>query len=406
MKKFNPDKITNEKSVLETLPEKSLPKEYAAYIGLDVHKDTISIAVAGHGSTETDYRGEMANKPKTIQKFVLRLSEEFGGEVLLFCYEAGPCGLHLYHQIDALGHDCQVIAPSKIPHKPGDRIKTDRRDAIKLARYLRSGDLTAIWIPDEEQEAMRDLCRARGDMKQQELKARQQLNAFVLRHGHHWPSNRTRWTKGHYNWLESLEFAHSWQQIVLQEYTNAVKAASGRVADLTTQMMHALPRWSLAPVVDSLVAMRGIDQLAAMILLSELGDISRFDNPKQLMAFLGLVPSEHSTGPRRRQGAITLTGNRHARRILVESAWSYRFQARMTMHLKRKATKASAEAKAIAWRAQKRLCGRYRKLIEAGKNQKVVCVAIARELIAFVWDLVCCEMTKLNASQAKTQLAG
>ena len=338
---------------------------------------------------------------KTIHKFIERLNEEFGGQVLLFCYEAGPCGYHLYHQIIATGHDCQVIAPSKIPHKPGEKIKTDRRDALKLAHYLRSGDLTAVWVPGEEQEAMRDLCRARCDMKQQELKARQQLNAFVLRQGHHWPSNKSRWTKGHYNWLESLEFPHAWQHVVLQEYVDAVRAASGRVAELMGQMLKALPQWSLAPVVDSLVALRGIDTLAAMILLSELGDISRFDNPKQLMSFLGLVPSEHSSGKRRRQGAITLTGNRHARRILVESAWCYRFPARQTMHMKRKAQRASDGAKAIAWKAQKRLCGRYRRLIEAGKNQKTVCVAIARELIAFVWAVVCYEMERLRSSQAK-----
>ncbi|MCP4283663.1 MAG: IS110 family transposase, partial [Gammaproteobacteria bacterium] len=294
------------------------------------------------------------------------------------------------------GHDCQVVAPSLIPKKPGDRIKTDRRDARKLAQALRSGDLTAVWVPDEEQEAMRDLTRARSDMKSQERKARQQLNAFLLRHGQPWPSNRTRWTKTHYNWLESIKFAHDWQQVVLQEYIDAVKAASQRVADITAQMERVLPLWSMAPVVDSLVALRGIDKLAAMVLLAELGDISRFDSPKQLMAFLGLVPSEHSSGGRRRQGAITKTGNSHARRMLVESAWSYRFQARQTMHLKRKAKNASDEAKAIAWKAQKRLCGRYRTLLQAGKNTKQTTVAIARELAGFIWDIVCHEMPKVR----------
>lgn len=402
MKEFNPDQINVEKSVLEVAKKSMLDKEYGACIGLDVHKNSIAIAVTLPGRSAPDYRGEIANQPMAINKLVARLSEEFGGEILQFCYEAGPCGYHLYHQIAATGHDCQVIAPSKIPNKPGDKIKTDRRDAMKLASYLRSGDLTAIWIPDEEQEAMRDLCRARSDMKQQEMKARQQLNAFVLRQGHHWPAGKSRWTKGHYNWLESLEFRHAWQHIVLQEYVDAVKAASGRVSDMMDQMLQVLPQWSFAPVVDSLVALRGVDKLAAMILLSELGDISRFDNPKQLMSFLGLVPSEHSSGKKRRQGAITLTGNGHARRILVECAWSYRFPARQTMHLKRKAQQASDGAKKIAWRAQKRLCGRYRTLTEAGKNQKIVCVAIARELIAFIWDVVCYEMDRLNLSKAKT----
>ncbi len=321
-------------------------------------------------------------------------------KLLLFCYEAGPCGYGLHRQILALGHGCEVVAPSLIPKKPGERIKTDRRDALKLSRLLRAGELTAIWVPDEEQEAMRDLCRARDDMKSQERKARQQLNAFVLRHGHHWPGDKKRWTATHYTWLESLKFAHDWQQVVLQEYIDAVKAASGRVAAMMGQLMRVLPQWRLAPVVDALTALRGIDKLSAMTLLAELGDISRFQSPKQLMAYLGLVPGEHSSGGRRRQGAITLTGNGHARRTLVESAWSYRFPARQTAHLKRKAANASDEAKAIGWRAQKRLCGRYRTLTQAGKNTKLVCVAIARELVGFIWDIVCREMPRLKAAAA------
>ena len=373
---------------------------YALYVGLDVHKGSIAIAVAWPGRGAAESRGEIANKPKTVAKLVQRLSEESGGGIVLFCYEAGPCGYGLYRQIIATGHDCQVVAPSLIPRKAGERIKTDRRDALKLSSLLRAGELTAVWVPDHEQEAMRDLTRARGDMKSQQLKARQQLNAFVLRHGHHWPSHKNRWTKSHYHWLESLRFERTWQQVVLQEYIDAVKAASRRVEDITAQMMSALEQWSLRPVIESLVALRGVDKVAAMVLLAELGDISRFDSPRQLMAYLGLVPSEHSTGKRRRQGAITLTGNSHARRILVESAWSYRFPARQTMHLKRKAVNASQQAKAIAWRAQKRLCGRYRRLSQAGKNQKLVCVAIARELVGFIWDVVRHEMPRLQRQTA------
>ena len=361
---------------------------YGAFIGLDVHKETIAVAVALPGRGEPAYRGEIKNEPKAVKKWLDRLSAEFDGVMLLFCYEAGPCGYVLHRQIVELGHECLVVAPSLIPKQPGERIKTDRRDALKLARLLRSGDLTAVWVPDAEQEAMRDLTRARDDMKSQERKARQQLNAFVLRQGQHWPRGKSRWTQTHYNWLESIRFDQPWLQIVLQEYIDAVKAATQRVDDLTDQMMRVLPSWSLSPVVDALVALRGIDKLAAMVLLAELGDISRFASPKQLMAYLGLVPSEHSTGRRRRQGGITLTGNGHARRMLVECAWSYRFPARQTMHLKRKAQNAPEEAKTIAWRAQKRLCGRYRQLTQAGKNVKLVCVAIARELIGFIWDIV------------------
>ncbi len=397
MKKFNAEAIRLETdTALETIRRVEAGDRYPAYIGLDVHKDSIVVAVARAGREAPESRREIANKPKSVAKLVGRLNQEFGGEVLLFCYEAGPCGYGLYRQLLGLGHDCQVVAPSQIPKKPGERIKTDRRDAFKLARALRSGDLTAVWVPDEEQEAMRDLTRARADFKAQEHKARQQLNGYVLRHGHGWPSNRTRWTKTHYNWLEGLRFAHDWQQVVLQEYIDAVKAASQRVADITAEMERVLPQWSLAPVVASLVALRGIDKLAAMVLLAELGDLSRFDSPKQLMGFLGLVPSEHSSGGRRRQGAITKTGNGHARRMLVESAWSYRFPARQTAHLKRKAAGASEEAKRIAWKGQKRLCGRYRTLSQAGKNTKVVCVAIARELVGFVWDIACREMVNVN----------
>ncbi len=356
------------------------------------------MAVALPGRAEPTYRGEIAHTRKAVGKLIERLSREHEGQLLVFCYEAGPCGYGLHRQIVAAGHGCEVVAPSLIPTKAGERVKTDRRDALKLARYLRGGDLTAVWVQDQEQEAMRDLCRARGDMKSQERKAQQQLNAFVLRHGHHWPAGKARWTATHFNWLEALKFAHDWQQVVLQEYINAVKAASGRVADMMAQMVRVLPQWRLAPVVDALTALRGIDKLSAMTLLAELGDISRFDSPRQLMAYLGLVPGEHTSGGRRRQGAITLTGNAHARRTLIESAWSYRFPARQTAHLKRKSEAASEAAKAIGWRAQKRLCGRYNTLTEAGKNTKVVCVAIARELVGFVWDIVRQEMPRLKAA--------
>src|SRR5699024_634390 len=300
----------------------AIASDYGAYIGLDVHKDTIAIAIAEPGREAPIYEGEIAHTPKKVTRLLSRLSQRYDGEVLQFVYEAGPCGYGLQRQLLASGHEAQVIAPSRIPKAPGERIKTDRRDAVKLARLARSGDLTPVWVPDTEQEAMRDLTRARGDMKAQEHKARQQLNAFVLRHGHHWPKGKTRWSQTHYNWLESLRFEHDWQQVVLQEYVDATKAATQRVADMTAQMERALPQWALAPVVEALVALRGIDKVAAMVLLAELGDISRFDSPRQLMAFLGLVPSEHSSGNRRRQGGITLTGNSHARRILVESAWS------------------------------------------------------------------------------------
>lgn len=401
MKKFNAEEARIETaSALGVMQEAGRHKRYEAYVGLDVHKETIAVAIARFGRDHPAYRGEIAHTRKAVGKHIERLSKEFDGQVLLFCYEAGPCGYGLYRQILEAGHECEVVAPSLIPTKSGERVKTDRRDALKLARYLRAGDLTAVWVPDEEQEAMRDLCRARGDMKSQERKAQQQLNAFVLRHGHHWPARKKRWTAAHFNWLEELTFAHDWQQVVLQEYIEAVKAANARVADMMGQMERVLPQWRLASVVHSLMALRGIDKLSAMTLLAELGDISRFQSPRQLMAYLGLVPGEHSSGARRRLGAITLTGNRHARRTLIESAWSYRFAPRQTAHLKRKAANASQQAKAIGWRAHKRLCGRYRTLTQTGKNTKLVCVAIARELVGFVWDIVRQEMPRLRGAPA------
>lgn len=368
-------------------------KVYAAYVGLDVHKERIAVSVAQAGREPASYCGEIANRRAEIKKLADKLGRTYGGELILFSYEAGPCGYEVYRQLTALGFDCDVVAPSRIPKAPGERIKTDRRDADKLARLSRGGELTPVWVPDEEQEAMRDLVRARSDAKNAERKARQQLGAFLLRHGCPW--SRGRWTLAHYAWLDGLRFERDWQEWAFREYLDAVRAASDRVAALTGLLDRALPDWTLAPVVRSLVALRGVDTLTAMTLLAELGDVSRFDEPRQLMAYLGLVPSEHSSGARRRQGGITRTGNGHARRALVESAWCYRFPARRTAHLERKAAAASAEAKAIAWKAQRRLCGRYRHLLQAGKNSKQANVAVARELSGFVWDIVRHEMPRI-----------
>lgn len=245
---------------------------------------------------------------------------------------------------------------------------------------------------------MRDLTRARDDFKNQEKRARMQLNGFALRHGHSWPSDKKRWTEKHYRWLESIEFDSPWQEMVLNDYIEATKAATERVRMITAEMEKALPEWSMAPVVYSLMALRGVAKITAMGVMAELGDITRFTSPKQLMGYLGLVPSEDSSGPRRRRGAITKTGNRHVRRLLIESAWCYRFQARQTNHLKRKAKLASPEAKRIAWKAQKRLCSRHRTLINGGKLSKVANVAVARELTGFIWDIVRHEMPKVKAA--------
>jgi transposase len=367
-------------------------REFSKYVGLDTHKETVAVAVADAIGGKARYYGEIANTPEAIRKLVKKLCPD--GEVISFCYEAGPCGYEIYRQISQLGHHCSVVAPSLIPTKPGERVKTDRRDSEKLSRLDRAGELTAVWVPDQEQEAMRDLTRAREDMKGLERITKQRLNAFLLRYGRIYESGKSRWTQAHFRWMEGLKFDVTVQQIVFQDYVDAVKQAEARVAGLEKEMEKALEHWVLAPVVEALMALRGIKLITAMTVMAELGDITRFDSPRQLMSFLGLVPSEASSGQTRRQGGITKTGNSHVRRVLVESGWCYRFPARKTAHLQRRAEKCSGEVQAIAWKAQKRLCGRYTHLIGRGKLKVQVCTAVARELVGFIWAIACEVMNK------------
>jgi transposase len=371
--------------------------ECSAYVGLDVHKDTIAVAIAHPGREAPVYWGEIRNEAKAVQKLIQRLSPH--GEVLEFCYEAGPCGYGLYRELTERGHGCTVVAPTLIPRKAGERVKTDRRDALALARQHRAGELTGVWVPGPEQEAIRDLTRAREDMKGLELTARQRLGAFLLRHGRVY-AGKSRWTQAHFRWLETVHFESPVQQVVFTEYVDAVKSAQARVAGLEGQMREALEHWSLRPVVEGLMALRGVSLVAAMTVLAELGDLTRFDSPPELMGFLGLVPSEHSSGQRRRPGAITKTGNGHVRRILVEAAWNYRFPARKSAVIERRAEKTSARVQALAWQAQKRLCARYRALARAGKHPAQVSTAVARELAGFVWAIACEVMGKPHGSRA------
>ena len=366
--------------------------KFSKYVGLDTHKETIAVAIADAQGGKARYYGEISNSPEAIRKLVKHLCPD--GELISFCYEAGPCGYEIYRQIGQLGHHCSVVAPSLIPTKPGERVKTDRRDSEKLSRLDRAGELTAVWVPGQEQEAMRDLTRAREDMKGLERITKQRLNAFLLRYGRIYAGGKSRWTQTHYRWMEGLKFDVRVQQIVFQEYVDAVKQSEVRVAGLEKEMEKALEYWILAPVVNALMALRGIKLIAAMTIMAELGDITRFDSPRQLMSFLGLVPSEDSSGPNRRQGGITKTGNGHVRRVLIESGWCYRFPARKTAHLQRHAEKCSDEVQAIAWKAQKRLCGRYVHLLGRGKLKVQVCTAVARELVGFIWAIACEVMNK------------
>lgn len=367
------------------------------YVGLDVHKATIAVALARVGRGDPEYRGEIENSPKAVQKLVKQLSPN--GEGLNFCYEAGPCGYGLHRELTSLGHLCEVVAPALIPRKAGERLKTDRRDALMLARLHRAGELTAVWVPGEEQEAIRDLTRAREDMKANERRACQQLGAFLLRHGRVY-AGKSRWSQAHFRWLETVTFSSPVQQVVLQEYIDQVKAARKRVADLEVQMREALESWALRPVVEGLMALRGVSLITAMTTLAELGDITRFDSPRELMAYLGLVPSEHSSGGSRRQGRLTRTGNGHVRRVLVEAAWNYRFPARKSRCIEQRAEKTPVAVQAIAWAAQKRLCGRYRSLLQAGKVKQQVTAAVARELAGFIWAIACEATGKAHGSKA------
>jgi transposase len=359
-------------------------KQFSKYVGLDVHKETIAVAVAESDKGEVRYVGEIANTAQAMQKLVKQLRKD--GAELSFCYEAGPCGYGLQRQLSDLGWDCQVVAPSLIPKKAGDRVKTDRRDALSLARLHRAGELTAVWVPDGAQEALRDLTRAREDMKHLQGQAKQRLLALLLRHGKRF-EGKCHWTQAHYRWLEGVKFEQALQQIVFQEYIDTVAALSKRVQALDAQLESAARASVFWLVIEALMALRGVNLLTATIVVAEIGDLKRFANAPQLMAYLGVVPSEHSSGPKQRRAGITKTGNGHVRRVLVEAAWTYRHAARKTAVLQRRAERTSEAVQEIAWKAQKRLCGRYQTMQARGKLKVQVCTAVARELAGFIWAI-------------------
>ena len=319
-----------------------------------------------------------------MRRLVQRLSS--GGRRLKFCYEAGPCGYGLYRLLVRLGQAVTVVAPSLIPRSAGERVKTDRRDAVSLARLDRRGDLTAVWVPGEDHEAVRDLSRAREDLKSVDKQLRQRLNAFLLRHGKVY-EGRQRWTQAHFRWLERQRFASPHQQIVFEEYIEGVRQARARTANLEQRLREAIEGWSLGETATALTALRGIDQIASMTVVAELGDITRFSRPPELMSFVGMTPSEASSGSRRRQGRLTKAGNAHVRRMLIECAWGYRFPARKTAAIQRRAEKSSPQVQALAWQAQQRLCGKFRRMAARGKPSTVIVVAIARELLGFIWAI-------------------
>jgi transposase len=356
-----------------------------AYVGFDTSKAKHAVAVAEGGREgEVRYFGEIEASPAAVERLVRKLERTY--KTLHVCYEAGPTGYGLYRQIRALGHACDVIAPSLVPKRPGDRVKTNRRDAVTLARLLRAGELTAIWVPDEVHEAVRDLVRARDAAAQDLRHKRQQVLAFLLRHGRIFTGHR-HWSRAHLRWLAGQAFGHPAQQIVFQDQVDAAADAQARLERLDRQLAELVPSWSMAPVVAACQAMRGVSFLIAVIFVAEIGDVRRFESPRQLMAFLGLVPSERSTGDTVRRGGLTLAGNRRVRRALVEGAWSYRHPARVTETIRARLENLPKVVREIAWKAQVRLSARYRRLMAAGKRAPVAVAAIAREMAAFLWAI-------------------
>src|SRR6202047_3087009 len=323
-------RVAPDRPVPSLMHRRRVMADRITYVGLDVHKESIVVAVAEGGLRgEVRGYGRIANTAGALDRLMRKLGA--AGVGLRFCYEAGPCGYGIQRHLSAHGHECVVVAPSLIPKRAGDRVKTDRRDAASLARLHRAGELTAVWVPDTGHEAMRDLVRARLDAVHALRRARQQLSGFLLRHGCHY--GRPAWTQLHRRWLAGRKCDQAVHHLVLEDYIQAVEAAAARRDRLTVQIEVMLPDWTLAPVVGALPTMRGMALVNAATLIAELGDLSRFANPRQLMAYLGLVPSEHSSGASVRRGGLTKAGNSAARRLLIEAAWTYRFPARVSRGL-------------------------------------------------------------------------
>ena len=354
-------------------------------VGLDVHKETIDVVVAEPGAQgEVRHFGTIGGDLRAVDRMVKQVRS--GRRLLHFVYEAGPCGFHLYRHLRAQGLECTVVSPSMTPKRSGDRIKTDRRDAEALARLHRAGELRAIYIPSTDDEAFRDLVRAREDAVTSQSRARHRLKALLLRHGYRY-EGRAAWTFRYRQWLSNLKFPTAAQQIAFQEYIDTIGEAERRVARLTEQIRALLPQWKRARVVAGLQALRGVSMVTAVTLVAEIGDITRFSNPRELMAYLGVVPSEYSSGAKTRRGAITKAGNGHVRRVLAEAAWAYRGQARVGPALMCRQNGLPRPIIDIAWKAQLRLTARFRRLAARGKSLPKVATAVARELTGFVWDI-------------------
>lgn len=360
-------------------------KKNVRFLGLDVHAETIAVAIA-EPDGEVRSLGTIANRADAIRKMIKKLGDV---EQLKACYEAGPTGYVLYWQLAELGVACEVIAPTLVPMKAGDRVKTDRRDAERLARSLRSGDLTAVWVPDEESESLRDLVRAREAAKQDQLRARHRLSKFLLRTGQRPAAGVKAWTLAYMTWVRQLRFTQVARESTRLDYLHEVEHLGERVVRLEQAITEAVQLASPAvqEVVKGLQALRGIAQISAVTIAAELGNITRFESARQLMGYSGMVPSENSSGGRTQRGRITKTGNAHLRRIAGEAAWSYRLRPGVGPLLRKRQEGVPEEIKEIAWKAQVRLSKRYARLTAAGKDQRKIVTAVGRELLGFIWAI-------------------
>lgn len=364
-----------------------MKKDSIVFIGLDTHKEFTEVVYCldARGG-EFHHLGRIQSTKPGLAKLARNLQSQFPNATLHFVYEAGPCGYWIYRYLTSLGHCCYVVAPSLIPKKPGQRVKTDTRDALELARLLRGGDLDPIYVPEPEDEAIRDLSRARESAMRELNDARFQLKALLLRNHIHYDGT-ANWSLKHLRWLTEIILPHPAQQIVLQEMLQTVTERMNRLARLDNELAHHVRSWRYYPVVKAIQAMRGIRLLTAIGIIAELGDLNRFDDPKKLMSYVGLTPSEHSSGGKRRLGSITKCGNTRARRLLVEGAHSYRYPARVATALQVRQEGLPKDIIDHAWKAQLRLCRRYQRLLQKGKSYNVIVTAIAREMIAYIWSI-------------------
>jgi transposase len=359
----------------------------ALFIGLDVHNDSIAVSLAPSTSTEVRRYGIIGGEHDDVLRLLKKLSTAHPGADLRCCYEAGPRGYPLCRFIRSQGVDCSIVAPSKVPRQPGDRVKTDRRDADQLARLLRAGELTGIYVPDPQDEAVRDLIRARYQVKKQQHRARQQLKMFLLRQNIRYAGTKP-WTAQHLRFLATVKLPFGEQQFVFQEMVQVISEAGERLERYEKQIVSIVESWRWEPVVRALMSLRGVALLTAATLVAELGDLERFASAPQLMSYLGLCPSEHTTGKDRQQGGITKLGNGIARKAIIEAAWNNRSPVRISRTILARQQGLPKAVTQVAWNAQIRLHQRYKHLTAVGrKKSQVAAAALGRELAGFVWAI-------------------